>query len=174
MEEQKDQIISIKTVGGDLLTGVYEKTCKIHGRDTHVFYCDDLKYNVPVIQCDWWALGDKSSKEVELLNGKKMKQQAREVLVEHLNSTKEKSKQEEDVVRQPAPEPENPEKIKAFLDRVKDEKKVSLQESIRNIANHQQSLTEHTPDTEIIQPEGSDIKRQSRAPISRVDDDEDY
>lgn len=171
MDEQ-EKIISIKTVCGDLLSGVYCGTSKVHGRDTHSFSLDGLQYYVPVIQCDWWALGEKSSKEVDIENGLKMKQQAKEVLMEHLQSASQAEK--EDASEQSS-QLENQEKLRSLLETVRDEKRTSLQESIRNIANHQQLHANSTPETEIIQPEGSSIKRRDRATISRLEEnDEDY
>lgn len=174
-----DQILSLKTNDGELISGKFVQTKKEHGRDIHILIVDDIERHVPVMQCMWWAFGEKSVQEVEEERHRLMKEYAKKLIRQHAPAPVEYKDEEyyDDEYDDEEIEltEEQLEDIARGRKAAKDLNNSQVQELIRNLARHQRGLARGTLNDRIIQP-GEEFqpkrKRRHVAPsIQRLPDD---
>lgn len=171
-DEQIPEILSIKTLDGEVFAGDFVETKKLYGRDVHVLDVNGLRRYVPVNQCAWWSLGDKSATEVQFEIRQQMKEEAAAVLEEHLNGSQEQEVEEQQ------PTQYSDEEVANLHAKVTDRGNISIQEALQRIATHQRKIPEQqAPDTRIIQPGEEEMQQervqspQVRTSIARLPDD---
>lgn len=165
--EASHQILSIKTLGGDLFAGTFVETKKLYGRDVHIVTVDGIKRYVPVMQCEWWALGEKSVPEVQRELQEQYRKQAREVLREYQEAPEDEEESVSELDREGVAEARR---------QVSDPNNVTIQTGLRNIANHQRRVVEQPLNDRVIQPgdeeEGVPVVRKRGAQtLRRLPDD---
>lgn len=171
--EVEPQILSIRMLDGELFDGEFVETKKVHGRDVHILIVNGLERFVPVNQCSWWSLGERSAAEVQRELQAQMRAEARAIL-------EEKMAAEEEVYEEEAPVETgySPEQLEDLRRRVVDKSDPKIQGALHRIADHQRSFFDKAPpDTRIIQPgeESEQPKRVQQPPahssIARLPDD---
>lgn len=85
------EILSAKMSTGDLLSGVLVEYQKIDDKTCFVIQSEGLLLYLPMHQCVWWSIGDKTYSAVQKQIKDEMKEQARLLLIEARQRAKEEA-----------------------------------------------------------------------------------
>lgn len=184
-DQDSAEIISIKTNTGELFDGEYLGTKKVFGRDVHILKMREIERYVPVLNCEWWCLGDQSAKEVRQQIQKEMREEAKFVLMEMYQEESERlenptnSEEDQQQEDQQQEEPTNLERIQKLRERVIDKNNRGVQQAVHRIADHQRSIfNQNPPETSVVQPGEDSLQRrvplspQGRSSIARLSDED--